>query len=79
MAVGQAVPFLETLGAEAAIDLGKSGLVAAALQELSVGLCQGTYLLHRALLGKLAWEACLGSLLGKLAGVVGRGFRSGAD
>lgn len=61
-----AVAFLETLGGEAAIDSGKSGLVAAALQDLSVGLRQGTYLLHRA-------------LLGKSAGFVGRDFQSGAD
>jgi hypothetical protein len=49
--------------AEAACDVSKSGFVAAALQELSVGLCKGNYLMHRA----------------SLAGVAGRGFGPGAD
>jgi hypothetical protein len=47
-------------------DMGKSRFVAAALQELRVGLCKGNYLMH--------W-----ALLGVLAGVAGRGLRLGAD
>jgi hypothetical protein len=63
-----AVVFLGMLGAEAMAggDVSKSGFVAAALQELSVGLCKGNYLMHRA-------------SLGVLAGVAGRGLRPGAD
>jgi hypothetical protein len=44
----------------------KSGFVAAALRELSVGLCRGNYLMH--------WAS-----LGALAGVAGRGFHPGGD
>jgi hypothetical protein len=44
----------------------KSGFVAAALLKLSIGLCKGDYLMHRA-------------LLGVLSGVAGRGFRPGVD
>jgi hypothetical protein len=63
-----AVAFLGMLGAEAVAggDVSKSGFVAAALQELSVGLCKGNYLMHRA-------------SQGGLAGVAGQGFRPGAD
>jgi hypothetical protein len=56
------VEFLGMLGAEAmaAGNVSKSGFVATALWELSVGLCKGNYLLHRASLGVLAgasaWE-----------------------
>jgi hypothetical protein len=60
---GPAVGFLGMLGAEAeaAGDASKSGVVAAALCELSVALCKGSYLMHRA-------------SLGVLAGVAGRGI-----
>jgi hypothetical protein len=49
------------LGAEAVAvgDMSKSGFVAAALRELSVGLCKGNYLMHRSLLGVLAGVAGL--------------------
>jgi hypothetical protein len=63
-----AAVFLGILGAEAVAggDVSKSGFVAAALRELSAGLCKGNYLMHRAVLG---W----------LAGVSRRGFCPGAD
>jgi hypothetical protein len=47
-------------------DVGKSGFVAAALWERSIGLCKGNYLMDRA-------------SLGVLAGVAGWGFRLGSD
>jgi hypothetical protein len=57
-----AVAFLGMVGAEAVAggDVSKSGFVAVALQELSVGLCKGNYLMHRASLGVLAGVAGLG-------------------
>jgi hypothetical protein len=63
-----AVMFLAILGAQAAAagDVSKCGFVAAALRELSLGLCKGNYLMHRA-------------SLGVLAGVAARGFRPGVD
>jgi hypothetical protein len=62
-----AISFLGQLGLEAkeaGHKVSKSGLVAAAICELSV-LCRGTYQMYRA-------------SLGLLAGVSGRGFREGA-
>jgi hypothetical protein len=63
-----AVVFLSMLCAKAVAcgDVSKSGFVAAAPRELSVGLYKGDYLMHRV-------------SLGVLAGVSGRGFRPGAD
>jgi hypothetical protein len=46
-------------------DMGKSRFVAAALQELRVGLCKGNYLIHWALLGVLA-GGCAWELMGPL-------------
>jgi hypothetical protein len=62
------VAFLGTLGAEgvAAGNVSLSGFVGAAIRELSVGLCKGNYLMHRA-------------SLDVLAGIAGRGLRTGAD
>jgi hypothetical protein len=63
-----AISFLGQLGLEAkkaGRKVSKSGFVAAAIRELSVGLCRGNYQLYRASL-------CL------LAGVSGHGFREGA-
>jgi hypothetical protein len=55
------VAFLGMLGAKAVAvgDMSKSGFVAAALRELSEGLCKGNYLMHRSLLGVLAGVAGL--------------------
>jgi hypothetical protein len=63
-----AISFLGQLGKEAeeaGRKISKSGFVAAAMRELSVGLCRGNYQMYRA-------------SLGLLAGVSGRGFREGA-
>jgi hypothetical protein len=63
-----AISFLGKLGKEAeetGHKVSKSGFVAAAIRELSVGLCRGNYQMYRA-------------LLGLLAGVSRRGFREGA-
>jgi hypothetical protein len=63
-----AIIFLRQLGKEAeeaGRKVSKSGFVAAAIRELSVGLCRGNYQMYRA-------------SLGLLAGVSGRGFREGA-
>jgi hypothetical protein len=63
-----AISFLGQLGKEAEVagrKVSKSGFVAAAIPELSAGLCQGNYQMYRA-------------LLGLLSGVSGRGFREGA-
>jgi hypothetical protein len=50
---------------EAGRKVSMSGFVAAAIREISVGLCRGNYQMYRA-------------SLGLLAGVSGRGFREGA-
>jgi hypothetical protein len=63
-----AISFLGQLGLEAkeaGRKVSKSGFVAAAIRELSVGLCRGSNLMHRA-------------SLALCAGVSGRGFREGA-
>jgi hypothetical protein len=63
-----AISFLGQLGLEAKEawrKVSKSGFVAAAIRELSVGLCRGNYQMYRA-------------SLGLRAGVSGRGFREGA-
>jgi hypothetical protein len=63
-----AISFLGQLGLEAkeaGRKVSKSGFVAAAIRELSVGLCRGNYQMYR-------------SSLGLLARVSGRGFREGA-
>jgi hypothetical protein len=65
-----AISFLGQLGLsleakEAGRMVSKSGFVAAAIRELSVGLCRGNYQMY-------------GASLGLLAGVSGRGFREGA-
>jgi hypothetical protein len=51
---------------EAGRRVSKSGFVASAIRELSVGLCRGNDYMYRA-----AW--------GLLAQVTGQGFRAGAD
>jgi hypothetical protein len=63
-----AISFLGQLGMEAeeaGHEVSKSSFVAAAIRELSVGLCRGNYQMYRA-------------SLGLLAGVSGRWFREGA-
>jgi hypothetical protein len=50
---------------EAGRKVSKSGFVASAIREISVGLCRGNYQMYRA-------------SLGLLVGVSGRGFREGA-
>jgi hypothetical protein len=63
-----AISFLRQLGLEAkeaGRKVSKSGFVAAAIREISVGLCRGNYQMYRA-------------SLGLLAGVSGRGFSEGA-
>jgi hypothetical protein len=60
-----AISFLGQLGLEAGRKVSKSGFVASAIREISVGLCGGNHQMYRA-------------SLGLLAGVSGRGFREGA-
>jgi hypothetical protein len=63
-----AISFVGQLGLEAeevGRQVRKPGSVAAAIRELSVGLCRGKYQMYRA-------------SLGLLAGVSSRGFREGA-
>jgi hypothetical protein len=63
-----AISFLGQLGLEAkeaGRKVSKSGFVASAIREISVGLCRGDYQMYRA-------------SLGLLVGVSGRGFREGA-
>jgi hypothetical protein len=64
-----AIDLLGRLGKEAeeaGRGVSKSGFVASAIRELSMGLCRGNYYMSRA-----AW--------GLLAQVTGHGFRMGTD
>jgi hypothetical protein len=63
-----AISFLRQLGLEAkeaGRKVSKSGFVASAIREISVGLCRGNFQMYRA-------------SLGLLVGVSGRGFPEGA-
>jgi hypothetical protein len=65
--VKPAISFLGQLGKEAeeaGRKAGKSGFVAAAIRELSVGLCRANYQMYRASLGLLAGVSSCGFLEG---------------